>query len=186
MRKLLLTIVLALGMLVAFAGCEEVFIGAAGGAAGVKALTQWQDNLEAKGLELEQRYNDVLMALDEAPDPNEIQALVARMNGIREAQLVNEGALIGVKAMLQLPDADQQGGGKTDVAIAAGIGLIGLAFREFQRRKQVGALSEDKLLLEKKYLSMKIGKTQFTAANPEAAAKLHETIGKVREEIWLT
>ena len=173
MRKPIVTLfAIAMVMLFAVPGCEEVFLAGAGGAGTVAALHDWEQRLETQSGELEAEYGAVLTELDRAPDPNAIAGLVAKLKAVRDTQMVSEGTLIGVQAMLELPTASSEEGGRTGVAVTAGISALLLAAREFGRHQ-----------LANKYKSMKLGKARFTAKDPEAGAALHEVVGVVREEL---
>ncbi|MCK5614739.1 hypothetical protein KAR91_73435 [Candidatus Pacearchaeota archaeon] len=173
-RLLLISSILVI-LMVTTNGCEEVFLGAAGSAAVVGTVSDWENKLETRKLELESEYNAIMVELDNAPDPNAVATIVARLNAVQELRLVNEGSLIATRAVLEIPEASKTGGGKTDVVVTAGISGLLLVLNELRRRTTV-----------KKYQTMKIGKSRLAEDDPAAESKLTSIIRTVRDEIGVT
>jgi len=147
-------------------GCEDFLIGAGAGAAGQKTLQDWEENLEAKKVELQKKYDAVMAEIESAPDANALALAKKKLEPIQDQQLVNEAALFTVKQIIKLPETSGDKNGRTDVLITTLIGGGIVALREWQKRK-----------LNNKYISMKAGKASFELAEPEAAKKLHAAIG---------
>ena len=149
-------------------GCEFV-TGLGAGAAGQETLQSWKVNLEEQKAVLEERYKTAFAELESAPDPNAVILAKKKIEEIQRVQIGNEAALLTVETMLKLPEASGSEGGRTDVLISTLIGAGVLALREWQKRN-----------LNKKYVSMKIGKATFEEKNSEAGKILHTAIGIAR------
>jgi len=161
-------------------GCDGGFWeGAAAGTAGTATLKQWQINLQEKKAELATQYEEVLAELKAAPDPNAVALIRQKLVVVQNAQTANEGALFAVDQILQLPThVGKPLEGKQDAVVTGLIGLAMLALREWQKRKEVGVLSN-------KYIAMKVGKAKLLAANPEAEKQLHQLVGEERVHLGL-
>ena len=164
--------ILVMCMLMVFcaAGCDSFWMGLGAGAAGQETVESWKENLDEKKAELAAQYDQKLLEYQTAADPNTKVAAKQELETIADVQLANAGALLAVENILALPDYQ----GKTpsersDMIVTAliGAGLLGL--REWQKHK-----------LKNKYISMKVGKHDFEAVNPEAGKDLHLLIGKER------
>lgn len=151
-------------------GCEFV-TGLGAGAAGQETLQAWKANLEEQKAVLEERYKAAFAELESAPDPNAVILATKKIEEIQRVQIGNEAALLTVETMLKLPEAEGSEGGRTDVLISTLIGAGVLALREWQKRN-----------LNKKYVSMKVGKAAFEEKDPEAGKKLHTAIGIARTD----
>jgi len=169
MKKGILLLGVMLLLMFGVIGCEGFLLGAGAGVAGQETLQAWEENLEAKKLELQKKYDAVMAEIESAPDPNALALAKKKLEPIQDQQLVNEAALFSVKQIMKLPETSGGKEGRTDVLITTLIGGGIVALREWQKRQ-----------LNKKYISMKAGKANFEIADPEAAKKLHVAIGKER------
>jgi len=157
----------------ALSGCDEFLTGAGAGLATAETIQSWQENLQAKQVELQERYAEVLTELEAAPDPNAIRTAKEKLRVIQDQQLANEASLLTVKTIL---DAKGSEGKERTDAIATGLlGALALAYREWSRRK-----------LQKKNAAFKAGQAEFTREEPEAASKLYAIIGKARNARGVT
>jgi hypothetical protein len=166
MKPVLLSLCL-LSMLF-LAGCEELAL-FGGGVAATETFEAWQANLEAKKAELQQQYAAVLAELQTAPDPNAIRLAKEKLSIIADQQLVNEGALLAVKAVLEIPGPGTTPDDQRDfyVALLAGGGAW---LYEFLTKRKINT----------KYVSAKIGQAQLKLQDPAAEAKLYALIGEER------
>jgi len=149
------------------AGCDELAI-FGGGVAATKTFDQWQANLEAKKAELQKQYELVLAELQSAPDPNAIRLAKQKLEVIADQQLVNEGALLVVKAALERPKDGTPDDNRVFYA-----GLIAEALA-------VGYQTLTKRTLGTKYVAHKAGQARFKEDDPTAEAKLYSLIGTER------
>lgn len=145
-------------------GCEFV-TGLGAGAAGQETLQLWKANLEEQKAALEERYKAAFAELESAPDPNAVILAKQKLEEIQRVQIGIDASLLTVKTLLELPEASGKEG-RTDVLVSSLLGAGIIALREWQKRN-----------LTKKYVSMKVGKAAFEAADPEAGKKLHTAIG---------
>ncbi len=145
-------------------GCEFL-AGLGTGAAGQETLQSWKANLEEQKAELEERYKAAFAELKSGPDPNAVILATKKLGEIQRVQIGIDASLLTVKTLLELPEATDKEG-RTDVLISTLIGAGIISLREWQKRN-----------LAKKYLSMKVGKANFEADEPEAGEKLHTAIG---------
>jgi len=167
MRRI--TFIIIIFLLVTLSGCDKVAL-FGGGVAASETFQAWQDNLEAKKAELQTQYDQVLLELESAPDPNAVQAAKEKLSLIRQQQLVNEGAIMGIQAALEIPQA--QGEDRTDAIAVAGVGFAGLVYEWLTKRK-----------LNLKYVAHKQGQAAFTKEDPAAGSKLYATIGAERARL---
>ena len=171
MKRVIVGIVLVL-IVLGSAGCEEFLLGAGSGMAGKETLESWQGNLEAKQIELQQKYDAVMKEIETAPDPNALALAKAKLNPIQNAKLANEVALHTVKEILKLPESAPED--RKDALVVGGIGIVGLFIREWQKR-----------LLNKKYTAMKTGQARLKTDNPAVEATLYALIGEERRKLGL-
>lgn len=171
MKRVMLGIVLVL--MFGTGGCEEFLVGAGSGIAGKETLESWQGNLEAKQMELQQKYDLVMNEIKTAPDPNALALAKAKLEPIQNARLANEVALHTVKEILKLPESSNPESRK-DALLVGGIGIVGLFIEEWRKR-----------LLNKKYISMKTGQARLKTDNPEAEKLLYDLIGEERRKLGL-
>jgi hypothetical protein len=157
-------------LIVCCVGCEEYLIGAGAGLAGKETLDSWQDNLEAKKLELAGQYAELEAELALAMDPNAVALIRQKIEALGDQQLVNDAALLTVRTALELPEQTTSAG-RQDVIASSAIGALILGWQALSKRK-----------LNTKYTAMKAGKAAFDAANPDAAPKLHTAIGVARTD----
>ncbi len=150
-------------------GCLEFVTGAGAGAAGAETFAAWQKNLEAKKAELQQQYDLVLAELQNAPDPNAVKLAKDKLAAIADQQLVNEGALLAVKAALERPGPGSTPDDQRDfyAAILAGGGAW---LYEFMTKRR----------LNTKYVAHKAGQARLKEEDPTAEAKLYSLIGTER------
>jgi len=148
-------------------GCEFVS-GLGAGAAGQETLQSWKANLEEQKTALEEQYKAAFAELESAPDPNAVILATKKLEEIQRVQIGIDASLLTVKTLLELPEASGKEG-RTDVLVSSLLGAGVIALREWQKRN-----------LAKKYLSMKVGKANFEADEPEAGKKLHKAIGIAR------
>lgn len=148
-------------------GCEFV-AGLGAGAAGQETLQSWKANLEEQKTALEERYQAAFAELESAPDPNAVILATKKLEEIQRVQIGIDASLLTVKTLLELPAASGKEG-RTDVLVSSLLGAGIIALREWQKRN-----------LNKKYVSMKVGKSKFEAEDPEAGKKLHTAIGVAR------
>jgi outer membrane murein-binding lipoprotein Lpp len=156
------------------AGCDEFLIGAGAGLAGAETFAAWQQNLEAKKAELQAQYDLVLAELQAAPDPNAVRLAKEKLTLIADQQLVNEGALLAVRAALERtpPEATPEDDRDFYAAVAAG----GLAWLyEFATKRK----------LNTKYVAHKAGQANLKVIDPDAEAKLYAQIGLERAKLGL-
>jgi len=165
------TIIMFMGLVIFFVGCEYV-TGAAGGSAITKSMVDWKVNLDQAKLELETQYADVLAELQAAPDPNAIAVAKEKLEFIRSQQLVNTGALFAVTRALEYPagsEADNKDFWATTI-----IGGLALAYQTLTKRT-----------LNTKYVAHKAGQADLKLLDPEAEAKLYAQIGLERAKLGL-
>lgn len=165
------TIIMVIGVMTMFAGCEYV-TGAAGGAAITKSMVEWKANLEQAKLELETQYADVLAELESAPDPNAIAVAKQKIELIRSQQLVNTGALFAVTRALEYPagsEADNK-----DFWASTIFGGLALVYQTLTKRT-----------LNSKYVAHKSGQANLKVLDPEAELKLYAQIGLERAKLGL-
>ena len=155
------------------AGCEELAI-FGGGVAASETFNVWQTNLEAKKAELQAQYDQVMAELQAAPDPNAVKTARLKLDAIIDRQLVNEGALLTVRAALTQPGQDATPQDRTDFWAAVLAGGVGLVYQTLTKRT-----------VATKYQSMKAGQAQFKLADPAAEEKLYALIGSERAKLGL-
>ena len=155
------------------AGCEYIPAFGAGVATN-ETLQSWQDNLEAKQLELQTAYAAAEKAIAEAPDPNALALAVEKRDSLREPMLINEAVLITLQSALAAKQEKSGSAGRQDAIFTGVIGLIGLAYQQWSRNT-----------LNKKYTAGKIGQAKLKLENPTAEKKLYALTGEARRTLGL-
>lgn len=74
------------------AGCDSFLAGIGIGTASSETLQSWEENLEAKRIELDQLYDEAIIAMETASDPNELVFAKKRAEEIQLAKIANLGA----------------------------------------------------------------------------------------------
>lgn len=78
--------------LFATAGCDSLLAGIGIGAASSETLQSWEENLEAKRVELDRLYDEAITGMQDASDPNELAFYRQKANEVQLAQVANLGA----------------------------------------------------------------------------------------------
>lgn len=132
----LITILLVLFILsVVTVGCDGVLTGIGIGAGGSEALQAYEEGLEAKRVELGQLYDEAILAMENAKDPNELEFHKKRAEQVQIAKIANMGALAVVGELRGKPSAEGKPSATGDwkaLLITAGIGLVA---NEIRKRK---------------------------------------------------
>lgn len=160
-----------LAMVLFLSGCDQFTLGAGAGLAGAQTFNQWKENLENKKTELQEQYAVLQAELNAAIDPNEVKLAATKLRAVQEQQLVNDSALLTIKAVLEKPNSDDSNEKKNNYLaelIAGGFALL----TGYQ------TLAKNKLNL--KYISAKTGQAKLAAVNPEAEKQLYAFIGQER------
>jgi len=181
MKRILLIVIVAVVLSFGAAGCPEWLVGAGAGMATQETLQSWQDNLEAKQIELQAKYEAAEKAIAEAPDPNTLALSTAKRDALRSPMIANEAALITLRSALKAKSEEPGSQGRADAVATGAIGLIALAIREWQKRTLTTDLSKTKT----KYASMKLGQAKLKLANPEAEKQLYALTGEARSTLGL-
>lgn len=169
LSMLVATVILVVGLFLS--GCDQFTLGAGAGLAGAQTFNQWKENLENKKTELQEQYAVLQAELDAAIDPNEVKLAATKLRAVQEQQLVNESALLTIKAVLEKPESGDSNETKNNYIaelIAGGFALL----TGYQ------TLAKNKLNL--KYISAKTGQAKLAQVNPEAEKQLYEFIGQER------
>ncbi len=146
----------------------EMLPGVAGGAAATVALQSWQADLQARQAELQEQYEQALAALEQAPDPNSIQAAKQNLAALETEQTANAAALLAIGAVLQYPgDAGIEQRRNFWLSVLAG--GAGIAFQAYAKRRQ-----------GLKYTSMKAAQAELKIINPDVARQYYAEVGKQR------
>lgn len=127
------------------AGCDQFWTGMGLGVAGSETLDSWEENLEAKRIELDQLYDKEIDRMKTATDPNELAFHKERAEQIQLARVANLGALAVIQE-LKPPDRqpDQQ---PSYLNLLHGLIPLAVAWGGNELRKRVA--SENKRSVEK-------------------------------------
>jgi len=109
MRKVIVLLSVLFCMSLFAGGCEEILTGIGIGVAGSETLDSWEENLEAKGIELTQEYEKAIARMQAATDPNELVFEIEKIQQIQIAKAANLGALTTIR---EVKSNGQTGDGK--------------------------------------------------------------------------
>lgn len=134
MRSLIIISLVLFILSVGAVGCNEVLTGIGIGVGGSEALDAYEEGLEAKRVELARLYDEEILAMENAKDPNELEFHRKKTEQIRYAKIANTGALAVVGELKGKPSVEGKRLKEDWLAylITAGIG-IGL--NEIRKRK---------------------------------------------------
>ena len=118
-------------------GCDGILTGIGIGVAGSETLDSWEENLEAKRIELDRAYDEAITSLEAATDPNELAFHRKKVQEIQLAKTANLGALAVVQEIKLSPGQARGEGGYLN--LLHGLIPIAVAYAGIEVRKRLGS-----------------------------------------------
>ncbi len=107
MKRILLILVPYLFVVGCDGGVGSILAGVGIGVGGSETLSSWEENLLEKKTVLVQQYEDVLIEMQNASDPNELVFVNEKLKSIQIAKVVNDSA-IAVIQELKNPSSESE------------------------------------------------------------------------------
>ena len=99
MKQILLAIILGLFIGGCDSGVSNVLAGVGIGVAGSETLNSWEENLLEKKTILVQQYEDALLEMQDASDPNELAFVNEKLRNIQIAKVANDSAIAVIQEL---------------------------------------------------------------------------------------
>lgn len=104
MKRIFLMIISCLFVAGCDGGVGNVLAGIGIGVASSETLSSWEENLLEKKTILVQQYEDALLEMQNASDPNELTFVNEKLKNIQIAKVANDSAIAVVQELKKPPD----------------------------------------------------------------------------------
>lgn len=177
-KIVLLTSVILFVPFFCLTGCEYL-AGVGSGMAATETLDSWEQNLLDKREELAKRYDEILLEIENAPDPNGLAFAKDKMRELQITQVSNESAITVIQ-QLKKPDGQ---GSQDGVNPLYGLIPITVAWGTNELRKRIKADKKRQADKQGRELALReiaaMNEKDITA--PVVKERMYKAIGDARK-----